>query len=128
MYEWQRQIQMIVDEIDACLARHNSEATALRTLSGSLGYSEYHATRKFREISGMSFRDYLFRRKLAFALKEVRDNRRPCWTLPWTTAFPLTKPSPGHSKVPTASPPAHTGSIRCRWCSAPRFTPLTVTF
>ena len=77
MYEWQRQIQMIVDEIDACLARHDSEATALRTLSGSLGYSEYHTTRKFREISGMSFRDYLFRRKLAFALKEVRDNHRP---------------------------------------------------
>ena len=77
MYEWQRQIQMIVDEIDACLARHDSEATALRTLSGSLGYSEYHTTRKFREISGMSFLDYLFRRKLAFALKEVRDNRRP---------------------------------------------------
>ena len=77
MYEWQRQIQMIVDEIDACLARHDSEAAALRPLSGSLGYSEYHTTRKFREISGMSFRDYLFRRKPAFALKEVRDNRRP---------------------------------------------------
>ena len=77
MYEWQRQIQTIVDEVDACLARHDSEATALWTLAGSLGYSEYHTTRKFREISGLSFRDYLFRRKLAFALKEVRDSRRP---------------------------------------------------
>ena len=34
-------------------------------------------TRKFREISGMRLRDYLRRRRLAFALKEVRDSSRP---------------------------------------------------
>lgn len=71
MYEWQRHIQVIVDEIDACIKRHDDEALARR-----LGYSEFHMTRKFKEISGMSFRDYLRQRRLAFALKEVRDGER----------------------------------------------------
>lgn len=76
MYEWQRQIQIIVDEIDECIKRHSDEALTLRSLSRRLGYSEFHFTRKFREISGMPFKDYLRRRRLTFALKEVRDSKR----------------------------------------------------
>ena len=30
MYEWQRQIQTIVDEVDVCLARHDSKSTFKR--------------------------------------------------------------------------------------------------
>lgn len=74
MYEWQKQIQMIVDEIDRCIKDHNDEALTLHVLSQRLGYSEFYTTRKFKEISGMKFKDYLRRRKLAFALKEVRDS------------------------------------------------------
>ena len=74
MYEWQRQIQMIVDEIDSCIKNYEDEALTLRSLSRRLGYSEFYTTRKFREISGMQLRDYLRHRKLAFALKEVRDS------------------------------------------------------
>lgn len=74
MYEWQKQIQMAVDEIDRCIKNYNDEALTLRFLSRRLGYSEFHTTRKFKEISGMQFRDYLRHRKLAFALKEVRDS------------------------------------------------------
>ncbi|MFV0401254.1 MAG: helix-turn-helix domain-containing protein [Oscillospiraceae bacterium] len=76
MYEWHRQIQTIVEEIDECIKHHNGEAITLRILSRKLGYSEFHTTRKFKEISGMQFRDYLRQRKLAFALREVRDNKR----------------------------------------------------
>ena len=74
MYEWQKQIQIFVDEIDKCIKNYNDEALTLSFLSRSLGYSEFYATRKFKEISGMQFRDYLRLRKLAFALKEVRDS------------------------------------------------------
>lgn len=74
MYEWQKQIQIMVDEIDKCIKDYNDEALTLRYLSRKLGYSEFHTTRKFKEISGMQFRDYLRLRKLAFALKEVRDS------------------------------------------------------
>lgn len=74
MYEWQKRIQMIVDEIDSCIKNYEDEALTLRCLSRRLGYSEFYTTRKFREISGMQLRDYLRHRKLAFALKEVRDS------------------------------------------------------
>ncbi len=74
MYEWQKQIQIAVDEIDKCIKNYNDEALTLRFLSRRLGYSEFYTTRKFKEISGMQFRDYLRHRKLAFALKEVRDS------------------------------------------------------
>lgn len=76
MYEWEKKIQVIIDEIDRCIKSYNDEALTLRFLSRKLGYSEFHTTRKFREISGMQFRDYLRSRKLAFALKEVRDRDR----------------------------------------------------
>lgn len=76
MYEWQKQIQIIVDEIDSCIKNYNDEALTLRSLSQRLGYSEFYTTRKFKEISGMQLRDYLRRRKLAFALKEVRDGEK----------------------------------------------------
>lgn len=76
MYEWQKQIQIIVDEIDECIKNHNNEALTLRILSHKLGYSEFYTTRKFKEISGMQFKEYLRYRKLAFALKEVRDSER----------------------------------------------------
>ncbi|MGX9758918.1 helix-turn-helix transcriptional regulator [Clostridioides difficile] len=74
MYEWQQQIQIIIDEIDKCIKNYNSEVLTLRFLSRKLGYSEFYTTKKFKEISGMQFRDYLRNRKLAFALKEVRDS------------------------------------------------------
>lgn len=76
MYEWQKQIQIIVDEIDRCIQEHNDEALTLRVLSQRLSYSEFHTTRKFKEISGMRLKDYLRHRRLAFALKEVRDSKR----------------------------------------------------
>ena len=76
MYEWHKQIQIIIDEIDESIRHYHDEALTLRFLSGKLGYSEFYTTRKFKEISGMQFRDYLRLRKLAFALKEVRDSER----------------------------------------------------
>lgn len=76
MYEWQKQIQRIIDEIDRCIQENNDEALTLYVLSKKLGYSEFYTTRKFKEVSGMPFREYLRLRKLAFALKEVRDQKK----------------------------------------------------
>ena len=36
MYEWQKQIQIIVDEIDSCIKSYQDEALTLRTLSQKL--------------------------------------------------------------------------------------------
>ena len=73
MEEWLRNIQRIIGEIDLCIKDCNNEEITLKKLSDSLGYSEFYVSRKFREISGMQFRDYLRYRRLAFALKYVRD-------------------------------------------------------
>ena len=53
MYEWKKQIQIIVDEIDQCIKGYNDEALTLRFLSRRLGYSEFYTSRKFKEISGI---------------------------------------------------------------------------
>lgn len=73
MYEWNRNIQRIIEEIDCCIKEKRGEQITLKLLAKKFGYSEYHFSRKFKEISGMQFRDYLRFRKLAFALKSVRD-------------------------------------------------------
>lgn len=75
MYEWQKKIQLIIDKIDMCIQKNNNEELSLSYLSNELGYSEFYISRKFKEISGMQYRDYLRYRKLAFALKELRDTK-----------------------------------------------------
>ena len=71
--QWQKKIQYIVDRIDACIRDKNDEALTLNLLAQELGYSEFHFSRKFREISGMQFREYLRCRRLAFSLRQLRD-------------------------------------------------------
>ncbi len=73
MYEWHRQIQSLIDEIDVYIKRNDNDSLSLGYLSRKYGYSEFHLSKKFKEISGMRFRDYLRYRRLAFALKELRD-------------------------------------------------------
>ena len=76
MGEWERLVQIIVEEVDECIKKRNDEALTLSTLARKLGYSKFYISHKFKEISGMNFRDYLWQRKLSFALKEVRDTSR----------------------------------------------------
>ena len=71
--EWARNIERIVGDIDECIRAGCGEALTLESLSRSLGYSEYYVSRKFRALSGLSLRDYLRGRRLAFALRDVRD-------------------------------------------------------
>lgn len=73
MGEWERLVQIIVEYVDVCIAERSDETVTLSRLAHKLGYSEFYISRKFREISGMRFRDYLRQRTLAFALKAVRD-------------------------------------------------------
>ena len=129
MYEWRRQIQQIVDEIDGCIRSHDDAALTLRSLSRTLGYSEYYTTRKFREISGMQLRDYLRRRRLAFALREVRDSERSLLDIALDYGFSSHEAfTRVPSTTPTASRPARTAPRRGPWSCAPRSTRLTATF
>lgn len=76
MSEWHRMVQTIVEEVDKCIKEFHDDMLSLSFLSQKLGYSECYISRKFIEISGMHFRDYLRHRTLAFALKEVRDSEK----------------------------------------------------
>ena len=73
MKTWYKSIQIIIGEIDQCIKSRGDEAVTLRRLAARLGYSEYYVSRKFREISGMQLREYLHYRRLAFALRALRD-------------------------------------------------------
>lgn len=73
MHEWDRNIQTIVGEIDKSIKSRDDEQLTLTRLSQALGYSEYYVSRKFKSVSGMQLRDYLRARRLAFALRELRD-------------------------------------------------------
>ena len=66
-------IQCIITEIDKCIKNQDNESLTLAKLARCMGYSGYQASRKFKEISGMSLRDYVRYRKLAFALEDVRN-------------------------------------------------------
>lgn len=74
MYQWHKNIQDAVNEIDVFIRNQTDDTLTLRHLAERWGYSEFYFSRKFREISGMAFRDYLRCRRLAFALKELRDS------------------------------------------------------
>ena len=73
MCVWQRNIQRMIDEIDACIRHEDGEEATLTRLAGKLGYSESYVSRKFRSISGMRLREYLLGRRLAFALGDLRE-------------------------------------------------------
>ena len=103
MYEWNERIQIVIDEIDKCIMRHDDEDLTLRCLSRKLGYSEFYVTRKFKEISGMQFKDYLRKRRLAFALKELRDSKKSILNIAFDYGFPPTRRLQEHLKQHMAS-------------------------
>lgn len=74
MYEWRKHVQRIADAIDRHIENRDDDALTLSALAKENGYSEFHMSRKFQEISGLSLREYLRRRRLAFALIDVRDS------------------------------------------------------
>lgn len=76
MGEMEGRIQAIIDRIDEGIRAHDDEALTLEGMAREMGYSPSWFSRVFREISGMQFRDYLRNRRLAFALKELRDTGR----------------------------------------------------
>jgi len=71
--EWEALIQEMINEIDKGINNKNDVELTLRFLSDKLWYSGSHTASKFKELSGIAFRDYLRLRKLAFALADLRD-------------------------------------------------------
>lgn len=81
MFAWGKNIQELVQEVDRCIRAQEDEGLTLRHLAQKLGYSEYHVSHMFRRVSGMQPRDYLRGRRLAFALRDVRDTEDSLLTI-----------------------------------------------
>lgn len=128
MYQWHRQIQHIVDEIDRCIQRQENESATLQRLAQKLGYSQYHTTRKFKEIAGMTLRDYLRQRKLAFALQAVRDSGKGLLDIALSYGFSSHEAFTRAFQAAYGITPAPTANRLPPWCCAPKSTPLTATF
>ncbi|MBE5761400.1 MAG: helix-turn-helix transcriptional regulator [Clostridiales bacterium] len=76
MHEFLKSFQSLIDDIDKSILKSDDIDLTLADTASRFGYSSYHFSRKFKEISGMHFRDYVRYRRLAFAFKEVRDTKR----------------------------------------------------
>lgn len=124
--EWHLMVQAVVEEIDRCIKNHEDEKATLTALSKKLGFSEFYVSRKFREISGMSFREYLRQRSLAFAFKDVRDTKKGFLEIAWSTDFRATRRSRVRSRNLTAQRQANSARIRVRWCFGPSSALSTV--
>lgn len=77
MSELLRNMQTVIDMMDACIKERTDAEITLQSIAGRMGYSPFYFSRKFREVTGMQFRHYLRFRKLALAVRDVRDSRRP---------------------------------------------------
>lgn len=73
MSDWKHCVQQAVTQIDKSIRAEEDEALTLSALAEKLGYSEYYTSRKFRELSGMTLKEYIRGRKLALALRELRE-------------------------------------------------------
>ncbi|MCL2696296.1 MAG: helix-turn-helix transcriptional regulator, partial [Clostridiales bacterium] len=76
MYDWHRQVQEIVDGIDRCIENRDDDGLMLDAIARAAGYSAFHMTRQFHALAGISLRDYLRKRRLAFALIDLRDTQK----------------------------------------------------
>jgi AraC family transcriptional regulator len=73
VFEWHKTIQVMVDIIEKQLYYNFDEEITLTSLAKKLGYSKFHITKRFKSLTGMTFRDYLRLRRLAFSVIELRD-------------------------------------------------------
>lgn len=74
MYEWNWNIQRLVNSIEDSLRAGETNEITLRNLSKEISYSPFHTTRHFKNLTGMLLRDYLRLRKLAYSVIDLRDS------------------------------------------------------
>ncbi len=114
MFEWHRTIQRMLDIIEKQLERRFDDDITLDALAKELGYSQYHVTKRFKNLTGMTFRNYLRLRRLAYSTIELRDtdmrildiavangfNSQEAFTRAFKAAFGITPDKYREKKLP----------------------------
>lgn len=62
-------IMNMVDWVETNLTEHPT----LEGMSEHVGYSAFYCSTKFHETIGVSFKEYIFRRKMALAITDLRE-------------------------------------------------------
>ena len=52
------------------------ERPTLEAMAEYVGYSSYYCSSKFHEVVGISFKEYVRKRKLALAVKELKNTQK----------------------------------------------------
>lgn len=76
MFEWHKNVQVMINVIEEEIRRGMDEELTLDSLAKKLGYSKYHMTKRFKNLTGQTFRDYFSQRKLAYSAIALRDTDR----------------------------------------------------
>lgn len=71
MYEWNENVQKMIDWIEA----HLTDNPSLMDMSNQIGYSPYYCSARFHEVVGMTFKSYIAGRRLAKAALAIRDTQ-----------------------------------------------------
>lgn len=69
MQEWYRSVQQMIDWLE----EHLGDSPSLPELARAVGYSPCDCSTIFRDVTGMSMRKYIARRRLARAVLALRD-------------------------------------------------------
>ena len=66
----------IIRQIEKCITDNISTVT-LSDISNELGYSTVYTGRLIKKLTGYSFKDYLHKKRVAFAAEQLRDTNAP---------------------------------------------------
>lgn len=69
MYEWNEQIQKMIDWIE----EHLTETPSLLEMAEQIGYSPYYCSSRFHGVTGMTIKSYVAARRLTRAALDIRD-------------------------------------------------------
>ncbi len=103
-------VQNAINWIDGKL----DDEITLKAISKQIGYSEYHTSRKFKEYTGSTLRNYIMLRRLSMSAKELRDydvkiidlafkygfNSQEAYTKSFANAFGITPGAYQKTKTP----------------------------
>lgn len=71
MKEWVKVVQRMIDWIE----EHTEQNRMLESLSAEIGYSPWHCSVLFHDVTGMTIKSYASGRRLARAAEEIRDTK-----------------------------------------------------
>ena len=71
MKEWVKVVQRMIDWIE----EHTEQSRMLDALSSEMGYSPWHCSVLFHDVTGMTIKSYASGRRLARAAEEIRDTK-----------------------------------------------------